>query len=244
MTAPHQPAQITEEPSVEAQELAAHALRLVKAGLTLAGLLFAWIKLSGTSFISIANSVERPPRRGAALFIMYGAGFLITGAFLLLAAAGSSPSFLPNVPIYPRFSLALAMSWILNVIFWYLAVKYVWRATFRTNREHYKTTGRFIQLERLAVVEGYLTGQWQWSRFVAGLAIVAVMLALSVSSSSPLLASRLGMSPELLIALSILTFVGFLEACIWLKRVEVDALLGTLRKLSLTYVLVPRADEP
>src|SRR5258705_12861697 len=47
-----------EERWLEAQELASHGKGLLKLGLFIAGLVFAWLKLSGTNLISIANSVS------------------------------------------------------------------------------------------------------------------------------------------------------------------------------------------
>jgi hypothetical protein len=160
-------------------------------------------------------------------------GFLIAIVFGILCYVNS-----------PReFAVFLAIFLTINVLSWLYLVKIVLPPTFHESENIYQQKKKFVKLEQLRLVfNWYLCGRWQWTRFVAGAVIVALMIWMSFSYSVGRSAMQLGthsIKLEIIISLIILLFVAVMEIWIWYMRLRVKAGLRLLDDMQYIYHFDP-----
>lgn len=145
-----------------------------------------------------------------------------------------------------KFAAILTLFLILNVLFWMMLVKSI-RNIINKTREQYAKDNDLYGLAQLAIVEEYITGNWQWHRFI-GMAIIVTLgnVICFAGSARQFLSTALepisqGITRDeistLLPQLGFLIFIGFAEGWIWYKRAVTRAGLYALNHLALKYRL-------
>lgn len=148
--------------------------------------------------------------------------------------------------------LALAFSFLLIIdlpIWWQWVV---WsRRVIEASKVTYlhQSAPHYSGVERLNLIENYISGRWQWGRYVA---MVLMLIGINIFcfdskirlDFASTLASRLpGASPEmlerLLPALSFFLYVVVAELWIWAVRIKTMISLRLIKRLASTYKLQP-----
>lgn len=129
-----------------------------------------------------------------------------------------------------QFVFALNAFFFANVLLWWLAVKIVVRPLIDTNRcRHYETEAeRTRQLEKLGILDTYITGYWQWFRFAVMFLIIllldllflvsAVRNSVGESLESVLPWIPVGRANALLVSTTFVLFVFVAETWNWTQR--------------------------
>jgi hypothetical protein len=124
---------------------------------------------------------------------------------------------------YRGFALALTGFWIGNFLGWRYLTRML-EPPIRESIARCERGNRYIELEKVRIVEQYILGRWQWWRFGAGAVLAVGMNILAWKELS------LGYA-----AFSIFAFVAIVESWIWLMRSRGKYGLRLLEDLSDRY---------
>lgn len=125
---------------------------------------------------------------------------------------------------YRGFALALTGFWAINLIAWRYMVR-VLKTPIHQSYVKYGREGRYVDMERLRAVEGYVDGGWQWWRFAVGWLVALAMDGLAFFFDLPAAYAQ-G---------SIFFFVVFVEGWIWIMRSRTKLALRVLDDFSDRY---------
>jgi hypothetical protein len=147
------------------------------------------------------------------------------------------------VDSYRLFAPFLAGFWVINVGGWWYIVKRILPKILRESRSACLAAclarNDYVQLERFEMVREYMCGWWQMYRFGAGALLIGGINVLAFSPLAGVVAGASGLSPEMIITLSILGQILFVEGWIWLLRLRLSVSLRVVKNLSRLYRLVP-----
>jgi hypothetical protein len=104
--------------------------------------------------------------------------------------------------------------WIFNIFIWRWFVEYFIKPISRRSEAHYKSEGDHFGVIKIDVLNEYLDGDWQWSRYKWGLGGLLVIDLVLVPVSYNLLNT-------VTIASLFALFVTVFESWIWLERLRV-----------------------
>lgn len=125
---------------------------------------------------------------------------------------------------YRGFAVVLTLFWGFNILAWRYMVG-VLQGPIRQSYASYGRTARYIDIEKVRVVERYIDGTWQWWRFGVGAALALAMDALAFFVDVP----------EGYAHGTIFFFVIFVEGWIWLMRWRTKVSLKVLEDLNERY---------
>jgi hypothetical protein len=157
-------------------------------------------------------------------------GFAVTAVFFLMLWVNSLETF----------ARLLATFLVVNVLSWQYLIKSVLPRAVTVSKSYYSERGDHVARERLNLFfDKYLTGTWQWRRFLAGGVLVT---AINITASVPAVVSlfgRLGWSAQMAVSLELLAYVIVMEAWIWAWRLKVKVGLSQLDDIGERYGLSP-----
>jgi hypothetical protein len=211
--------------------------------LTLAIYYFCWV--FGTSFdVSTQQAVYvTDPKKGRMSWDTIGAvlTLLLVVGILLWASENEK-----------RFAAVLTVFVLTNILLWLYLLQRV-QPIIRASENFYRKEKDFFELERLHVVRDYISGDWQWHRFVVMGAIVVVAdlvcfvdpvrqtLSAITQLSLPDLSTDVASS--LLPDFSLVVFVLVAESWIWTIRVRTRTSLNVMSALKGKYRIAPRGGD-
>jgi hypothetical protein len=100
---------------------------------------------------------------------------------------------------------------------------------------------RYDKLENLLAFDELHRGLWQWWRFGVGLILLGFINLLAFSRLPQLLGDAAGGMPaEVVLALSVLSFILLMEGWIWFRRIQAHHYHRLIGKLSQKYDLSPK----
>ena len=185
---------------------------LWKVALTL--YFFSWVFGADSDTEMQADVYLAAPHEGRLTKQDIGVMLGIAGGFLVLCLVSDN---------YRWFALALTAFWTINLIGWrYMAG--VLKTPIHQSYVKYGRAKEYVEMEKLRAVERYLTGRWQWWRFVAGAILAVAMDALSFLDLRPGFAQG-----------SIFFFVVFVESWMWIMRAKTKVSLRALDDLTERY---------
>lgn len=117
---------------------------------------------------------------------------------------------------FELFTIALSALFVFNVFSWRFIVKFA-QPTFDENR---KLIINNFDYEYQRVLEEYLFGNWQWYRFALGAFLIILLNIMIFTDLHKTIASILGCSTQVLVSLSLFSYVIILEVWVWAKRIE------------------------
>jgi len=117
---------------------------------------------------------------------------------------------------FELFTIALSALFLFNVFSWRFIVKFA-QPTFDENRI---IAINNFGYEYQKILENYLLGSWQWYRFAFGAFLIILLNFLIFTKLHIIVASILGCSTQVLISLSLFSYVIILETWVWAKRIE------------------------
>ena len=164
-------------------------------------------------------------------------------AYLLIGGLALAGAVLAYSQTFETFAVALAVFWTIFAIGWKYMVSAITNPMIAAARDVYSARNDYAGLEKTLVVEDFITGTWQISRYAAGGLFALVMLGLAAArytNAAPL--TVLGnINWDSVKSLGMLVFVVAMEAWIWAKRIKMKALLMGLDRLSDRYKFIPSA---
>jgi hypothetical protein len=136
----------------------------------------------------------------------------IAGAFAVLLLLRHKPHLLAG---------AMTLFWLGNILAWRYLVNLL-KTTINKSRATYRRNKEYIGLEKLNVVQRYISGQWQWWRFGLGAVLI---IAVDVFAFMDVIDIEMGL----------VFFVGFVESWIWMERARTNVSLRILDDLHEKY---------
>ncbi len=139
------------------------------------------------------------------------------------------------------FAIALTAFWVVWILGWKFMVGAVTAPMVGDSRAIYTRNNDYAGIERTRVVEDFLAGRWHIARFLAGGAILLMLLGLSLARHQNIAALPIvgALNWETLKAFGLLFFVLVMESWIWAKRIKMKALLMGLDQLARRYRFTP-----
>jgi hypothetical protein len=168
--------------------------------------------------------------------------------FLVIAFAGLAGALLWAAGDEKRFAILLSLFTAANIAGWWFLNRKL-KPLMSGSRKQLVRGSAYLDLERLNVVTNYLTGTWQWRRFVVmGILVIVFDIVCFVppvrAASSDWIAylvadlnSKSDAISRLLPDALFLLFVLVAETWIWIKRVRVATSLDILDEMKLKYRL-------
>ena len=223
--------------------LAASTRWLTRAAGTLLASIFAWLKLNDVPFAQITAEPAASVLLRSALVAYYFSWIVAVGldtrdeedvlyavpndgrfpaaALAILIAISVGFGILCWVNSYPQFVIALGTFWVLNFLAWRYLLRSVISPALERSYTLAATAGGPFDTEKLRLLDSFLRGRWQWSRFGAGAISIGVLAALTHPSvAEPARASFGFASSSGLGASAIALHLALFEGWIWWRRIE------------------------
>jgi hypothetical protein len=197
----------------------------------------------GTTFdTNLQSSVYvRDPNRGLIPKFAYVLliGFGVVAALLMWASKSEA-----------YFAIVLTFFVACNIGGFCYVLSYV-RPIMAASKEQYELKRDYFGLEQLDLVIVYMSGRWQWLRFIAMVVMAIAMNVIVFSDSARALVARLlaTIAPpasaesidRLIPSLSFLIFVLVAEGWIWAQRLRVRTTIDLVEILAAKYIVRPKA---
>jgi hypothetical protein len=225
-------------------------------------LLFGWLKFQDADFVNAGKQLEVGLLLKLSMALYYlswslGAGWetsdmesfyavppnrgrLPWGTFVAIGFLVGAGAILCFVHSLKWFAPALAGFWVLDYLGWiYLGV--VVRPTVADSCNLYEESKKYDKLENLLVFDELNQGAWKWWRGGTGVVLLVFINVLAFSRLSQILGEAVGGMPhEVVLALSILSYILVVESWIWFKRIEALNGYRLIANLSEKYDLSPK----
>lgn len=137
-----------------------------------------------------------------------------------------------------------------NILGFFYILRYV-KPIMAASKEQYEIKQDYFGLEQLDLVITYMSGQWQWLRFIVMVLLAIAMNVIVFSDSARGLIAHLlaTIAPpanvqtinRLIPSLSFLVFVLVAEGWIWAQRIRVRTAIDLVEGLATRYVVRPKA---
>ncbi len=206
-------------------------------------LVFSWLKLKGVPIGETVGSISGQIFLKLSLIIyyfswVYGAINDTNDQELVLCKAPNQGNFpwqglilciiialvfglLCFVQSSKHFSVILGCFQVVTVLSWLYFTKKIMKPAINRSQEKYDSEGNQSNALKLEIVWEYLTGQWQWYRFLYGGLLVILIIVMSFSKLPQFLSSIYSpIPPDTYLSLTIFFYVLTFEGWIWIKRVN------------------------
>lgn len=145
------------------------------------------------------------PNRGHLATQDIAVGVSIAIGFVVLLLLKTYPGWL---------AVALTLFWFGNIVAWRYLVKLLTQPIDKS-RLLYTREKEYIGLAKLHIVERYISGRWQWWRFVLGGVLI---VAVDVTAFFEHIDTKMGL----------IVFVAVVECWVWLERARTELSLNVL----------------
>ncbi|MGH6849378.1 MAG: hypothetical protein ACREDD_02830 [Methylocella sp.] len=122
--------------------------------------------------------------------------------------------------------------WFFNIFLWRWFVEYFIKPLARKSREHYKREDDYFGIVKVDILNDYLDGKWQWTRYKLGTAYLLCLDLIIVPIQHGWLARTT-------IAAVFAVFVIIFESWVWMERLRAGFSITNIDKLSDAYGLRP-----
>jgi hypothetical protein len=142
---------------------------------------------------------------------------------------------------FEEFTIALAAFFVIDFLAWRYLVRSVVRPIVSVSRDMYIKDGDCIGIEKLAVIENRICGQWKWWRNCIGGLLIALLGAIAFLKQDGDVQQLLSpfASWELVQVIAMTLYVAVMEAWIWIERFKARISIQMLDDLGERYTLKP-----
>ena len=226
-------------------------------------LLFGWLRFHGTDVVRIARETQTDILLKVALsvyFLSWCAGLtwdtndqemlytvapdegrLRFGGIVIMILLLVVFIMLCFVESFDLFAGLLGVFLVINVTGWRYIISKVTPVIVASFRE-YETENEFADLESLRVLNGFMTGAWQWWRFAVGFSLIAFinLIAFYPPFAQIVSQSMSGLPTEFLLAIGTFSFIVVMEGWIWYQRIRTRATFSLIQEYSDRYELISK----
>jgi hypothetical protein len=145
-------------------------------------------------------------------------------------------------PNFEFFVFALSAFFLFNIAAWIYLVRVIVRPSIADTVSASQAISDFVSVERAGVISRYLTGSWQWFRFLAGGLVIALLWALMIARQRNVVIPGIPdlVSWELAQVLGMALFAFVMEAWIWSQRLRTRISLQFLDEFEARYTMAPK----
>lgn len=244
--------------NIDKQTLAKYAswsIRIAKSVALIFGIIFSWLKLKGIDYSIILNELKPNIILRISLIVLYTSWLYgviidakiqekiyqvsnITKNNITLGILVITPQILlflilciltNNLKI---FLIVLFISWIYNLLFYFIFTRYLAKDTDKKNEQIYLKDGNFYLIERYNIGYNFLYGNWYIKRYVFGLLILIINIIIYHSLLFGFLSQH---HRNVLCALLALIFILITEIWIWLERIKRTTKLNYIQTIDNKY---------